>query len=339
MDLASIVLDNIQPLITNSNSFIYKLDFYSSTIILMLNGENDHDKNFAQLINCLDKLREFGLLINHLYDRIISHVKNTKRTTIVYQSLFNLILNTTEKKDYLESIYSILETLLFQDIDQLLQWDNKDCALHFLIQLTKTTKSAQFPSWFTNEFFQRIIEKLVHSNNEYIQGSLIDFFATLVEYDLLSPLDHYLTSNFIQLTEYSLGDVVRCALAHAWYVILTKANDDHSNYQFSFGLNINRDALLTIVIAQIPLLIGDGGHETEIQCLHLIEFLGTKNKELENVLDFLINDGCSNEIKEKAGQLLSISNEKKTDEILSDEFSSILHWLEHPDEHMILDCD
>jgi hypothetical protein len=156
-------------------------------------------------------------------------------------------------------------------------------------------------------------------------------------------LDNYLTSNFIQLTQYSLGDVVRCALAHAWYIILTKTNDDNHNYQFSFGLNINRNSLLTIIIAQIPLLIGDGGHETEIQCLRLIEFIGGKTKELENVLDFLISDGCSNEIKMKASQLLSISNEKiiekKNDEILEDELSSILHWLEHPDEHMILDCD
>ncbi|CAF5196992.1 unnamed protein product, partial [Rotaria magnacalcarata] len=51
-----------------------------------------------------------------------------------------------------------------------------------------------------------------------------------------------------------------------------------------------------------------------------------------------MNDGCSNEIKEKASQLLSISNdkttEKKNDEILDDELTSILHWLEHPDEHM-----
>ncbi|CAF2780559.1 unnamed protein product, partial [Rotaria sp. Silwood2] len=31
--------------------------------------------------------------------------------------------------------------------------------------------------------------------------------------------------------------------------------------------------------------------------------------------------------------------EKKSNEILEDELSSILHWLEHPDEHMILDCD
>ncbi len=152
-----------------------------------------------------------------------------------------------------------------------------------------------------------------------------------------------MTSNFIQLTEYSLGDVVRCALAHAWYIILTKTNDKN-NYQFSFGLNINRDSLLTIVIAQVPLLIGDGGHETEVECLRLIEFIGGKTKELENVLDFLVNDGCSNEIKEKACRLLSITNdkmtiEKKNDEILEDELSSILHWLEHPDEHMILDCD
>jgi hypothetical protein len=77
--------------------------------------------------------------------------------------------------------------------------------------------------------------------------------------------------------------------------------------------------------------------------LHLIEFIGGKNKELESVLDFLIHDGCSNEIKDKACRLLTNSNdkisEKKNDEILEDELSSILHWLDHPDEHMILDCD
>lgn len=344
IDLGSIVLDAIQPLIINRNSFIYKLNFYSSTIIMMLTEENDHDKNFAQLINCFEKLQEFNLLNNinnSLYNIIIDHVKNKTRTAIVYQALFYLILNSSDRKHYLESIYLIIETILFQDLDKLLQWDNKDCVLHFLIQLIQ--KNQQFPSWFTNEFLRQLIEKLVHNNNEYIQGSLIDFLATLVEYNLLSPLDDYLTSNFIQLTQYSLGDVVRCALAHAWYIILTKPNDNNQNYQFSFGLNIDRTSLLTIVIAQIPLLIGDGGHETEIQCLNLIEFIGGKTKELENVLDFLVNDGCSNEIKEKAGRLLSIPNEKfhgkKNNEILEDELSSILHWLEHPDEHMILDCD
>lgn len=345
IDLASIVLDAIQPLITNSHSFIYKLKFYSSTIIKMLTNVNNHDKNFAQLISCFTKLQEFNSLPhmdnNNLYNIIINHVKTKKRTTIVYQTLFNLILNSPNRKDYLESIYSIVETILFQDMDKLLQWDNKDCVLHFLIELIKT--NSQFPSWFTNKFLQEIIEKFVHNNNEYIQGSLIDLFAILVEYNLLSPLDNYLTSNFIQLTQYSLGDVVRCALAHAWYIILTKGNDKQDKYQFSFGTNIDQNSLLTIIIAQIPLLIGDGGHETEIQCLQLIEFIGGHTKELQNVLDFLVNDGCSNEIKKKASQLLSISSEqfieKKNNEILEDELSSILHWLEHPDEHMILDCD
>ena len=319
---------------------------------MMLTGENNHDKNFAQLMNCFEKLQEFNFSTSNLDDIIIDHVKNKTRITLVYQSFFNLILNSTNRKCYLKSIDSIIDSLLFQDTDQLLQWDNKDCVLHFLIQLIKKTKISdheEFPTWLTNEFLQRIIEKLVHNTNEYVQGSLIDFLATLVEYDLLSPLDNHLTSNFIQLTEYSLGDVVRCALAHAWYIILTKANVDHTikateyNYRFSFGLNTNLDSLTTMVIAQIPRLVGDGGHETEIQCLRLIEFLGEKSNELENVLDFLINDGCSNEIKEKARRLSSIPNdkitEKKNDEILEDELCSILHWLDHPDEHMILDCD
>ncbi|CAF1196339.1 unnamed protein product [Rotaria sordida] len=355
IDLASIVLDTIQPFIINSNSFIYKFDFYSSTILMMLIKENnDHDKILAQLINCFEKLQEFNLLINidyNLHDIIINHVKNKKRITIVYKSLFNLIINTINRKIYLESIYSILEIILFQNNDKLLQWDNQDCVFHFLIELIKKNfHSNQYPSWFTNKFLQSIIEKFVHNNNnEYIQASLIDFLATLIQYDLISPLDNYLTTNFIQLTHYSLGDVVRCSLAHAWFIILTKATDKNINkikeinYYFSFELNINFNSLLTIIINQIPLLIGDGGHETEIQCLHLIEFIGNKNNELENILEFLINDGCSNEIKEKARQLLSIPNndiiEKKSNEILEDELSSVLHWLEHPDEHMILDCD
>jgi hypothetical protein len=306
----------------------------------MLIEENDNDKNFAQLINCFDRLREFGLLMNdNLYNIIIHHVKNNKRITSVYQSLFNLILNSsTNRKDYLESIVSIIELLLFQDTDQFLQWDTKDCVLHFLIKLSKITKT-EFPSWFTNEFLRQIIENFVHNTNEYIQGSLIDFLSTLIEYDLLSPLDNYLTTNFIQLTQYSLGDVVRCALAHAWFIILTKSNDIKHHYPFSFESNIDRNLLLNIIIAQIPLLIGDGGHETELQCLRLIESLGIKNKELEIVLDFLRHDGCSNEIKEQASRLLSITNEVQINEILEDEFHSILHWLEHPDEHMILDCD
>ncbi|CAF4445357.1 unnamed protein product, partial [Rotaria sp. Silwood2] len=284
IDLASIVLDTIQPLINNSNSFIYKLDFYSSTIIIMLTKENNHDKNLSQLINCFEKLQEFNLLIdnnNSLYDIIINHIKNKKRITIVYQSLFNLLVNTTNKKNIFESIYSILERILFQDNDKLLQWDNQDCVFHFLIQLIKIFHHDQYPSWFTNEFLQSIIEKYVHNNNnEYIQASLIDFLAILIQYDLISPLDNYLTTNFIQLTHYSLGDVVRCSLAHAWYIILTTATDKNVNetkeinYHFSFGLNTNFDSLLTIVINQIPLLIGDGGHETEIQCLRLIEFIG-----------------------------------------------------------------
>ncbi|CAF1935917.1 unnamed protein product [Rotaria magnacalcarata] len=349
MDLASIVLDCVQTFIVNSNSFIYKLDFYSSTILMMLVEEHDHDKNFAQLINCYEKLEEFNLLMNtnnNFYAIIINQVKKKKRTTLVYQSLFSLILNATNKKAHFESIHSIVETLLFQDTDPLLQWDNQDCVLHFLIQFIKQD---EYPSWFTNQFLQRIIEKFVHNTNEYVQGSLIDFLATLIEYDFISPLDNYLTTNFIQLTHYSLGDVVRCSLAHAWYIILTKATEKFLNekkendYQFSFGINTNFDSLLTVVMAQVPLLIGDGGHETEIQCLRLIEFIGKKDNGLDNILEFLMNDGCSNEIKEKASQLLSISNdkttEKKNDEILDDELTSILHWLEHPDEHMVLDCD
>ncbi|CAF5225312.1 unnamed protein product, partial [Rotaria magnacalcarata] len=164
--------------------------------------------------------------------------------------------------------------------DPLLQWDNQDCVLHFLIQFIKQD---EYPSWFTNQFLQRIIEKFVHNTNEYVQGSLIDFLATLIEYDFISPLDNYLTTNFIQLTHYSLGDVVRCSLAHAWYIILTKATEKNLNekkendYQFSFGINTNFDSLLTVVMAQVPLLIGDGGHETEIQCLRLIEFIGKKD--------------------------------------------------------------
>ncbi|UJR08559.1 hypothetical protein I4U23_012820 [Adineta vaga] len=338
--LATIVFDAIQPFILDSKSFLYKLDFYSLSIRKMLLGDKHSDKILAQLIVCLEKLQQSNN--NESIQMIIDQVKMKIRSTFVYQSLFSLILNTMNNKDYLESIESIIEILLFQDTDQLLQWDNKDCVLHFLIQLVKSSNISQLPSWFTNDFLRQLIDKLVHNTNEYIQGDLIDFLATLVECDLLSPMDNHLTSNFIQLTEYSLGDVVRCALAHAWYIILTKATNDQTlekHYQFSFGDNSKDNSLSTIVINQIPLLIGDGGQETEIQCLRLIEFLGSKTKELENVLDFLVNDGCSNEIKEKASHLLSRPIVKKTEEILEDELSSVLHWLEHPDDHMILDCD
>lgn len=317
----------------------------------MLTEENHPDKTFAQLINCYEKLQLVNTN-NNLFDIIINQVKTKRRTTLVYQSLFNLLLHTKNRKDYLESIYSIIESILFQDIDQSLQWDEQDCILHFLIELIKQNKSIdhdECPSWFTNQFLRRIIEKFVHNNNEYVQGSLIDLLAILIQYDFISPLDDCLTKNFIQLTEYSLGDVVRCALAHAWFIILTKATEMNMNekedqtYKFSFGLNTNIDSLRTIIIRQIPLLIGDGGHETELQCLCLIEFIGRKDCGLENILDFLVNDGSSDEIKEKAKKLLSISNdgsiEKKNIEILDDELSSVLHWLEHPDEHMILDCD
>ncbi|CAF1336453.1 unnamed protein product, partial [Rotaria sordida] len=85
-------------------------------------------------------------------------------------------------------------------------------------------------------------------------------------------LNNYLTTNFIQLTHYSPGDAVRYSLAHRWFIILTKAIDKNINkikeinYYFSFGLNTNFNSLLTIIINQIPLLIEDDGHETEIQC-------------------------------------------------------------------------
>ena len=351
--LASIVLDGIQLFIVNVSSFIYKLDFYSSSIVMMLTVENDHDKNFAQLIQCFEKLQEFNLLTNtsHIYDIIIEHTKNKKRTALVYQSLFNLILNTTNGKHYLDLIYPLVEMLLFQETDELLQWDKKDCALQFLIRLIKINQGFEYdkyPSWFNHEFLQCIIEKFVHHCNEYIQSSLINFLAMLIQYDFISPFDHCLTTNFIQLTQCSLGDIVRCSLSHAWYIILSKAKNDKiskikNNHPFSFGLNTNFDSLFNIVRAQIPLLVGDGGHETEIQCLRLIELLGNNDKKLENILDFLVNDGCSNEIRERARRLLCISNDKvieqKKDEILDDEFSTILHWFEHPDEHIILDCD
>jgi hypothetical protein len=50
----------------------------------MLTKDNNHDKIFAQLINCFEKLQEFTN--NHLYDIIINHVKNKKR-------IGNVILN------------------------------------------------------------------------------------------------------------------------------------------------------------------------------------------------------------------------------------------------------
>ena len=350
-DLACLVVDAIQPFTLHSHSFIYKLDFYSTTIAMMLKGEIGNEKQYAQLMCCLDKLHEFhpsvDCLTKDLCDTIIHRVLEKRRSTIVYQSLLNLILHVPQSTVYLELMVPMLEILLFEENEQWLQWDRKDCALHFLIQLVQTSKDKTYPSWFTEAFLRRVIEKLVHHSSEYIQGSLIDLLGALVECDLLSPLDDYLTSNFVQLTQHSLADVVRCALAHAWYIVLTKSNDrSHSAqpHRFSFGTTISHESLRSTVTAQIPLLIGDGGHETEIQCLRLIEYIGVENQPLANVLDFLVSDGCSDEIKSQARRLLLPTanapiGEKKSNEILEDELSSILHWLDHPDEHMILDCD
>ena len=336
-DLASIMLDAIQPLIIHPECFLYQLDFYAPTIMKMLIGQNREEKTFAQLITCLDRLR--GSIEENFDEVIVEQVMKKKRSTVVYRAFFDYILHSTNRTSIAEKIQPIVELLLFEKLDPLFQWDNQDCVLHFLKQLSQICLA----KWLTTEFLHRIVEQFVHNTNEYIQGSLIDLLASLVAEHHLSPFDHYLTSNFIQLTDYSLGDVVRCALAHAWLIILTQSNSprpSHHSYQFSFGTNIDRQSLTTIISEQIPLLIGDGGQQTEVQCLQLIETLETRTKELEKVLEFLYNDGCSNEIKEHAGRLLGrTTNEKKMNEILEDEFRSILHWLEHPDEHMILDCD
>jgi hypothetical protein len=68
---------------------------------------------------------------------------------------------------------------------------------------------------------------------------------------------------------------------------------------------------------------------------------------LDDVLDFLAHDGCSEQIQRQARRLLfpemskedDVQVENKTKERFEDELASILHWFEHPDEHMTLDCD
>ena len=331
--LASIVLDALQPFIIHSDSFLYQLDFYRPTILKMLTRENPQEKTFAQLIICAGKFSQ------SIDEHLIEEITKKKRSILVYQAFFDYLLHSTNRTIYLEKIHSIIQLLLLEKLDPLYQWDHQDCILHFLKQLSQMSESNQYPSWLTNDFLHQLIEQFVHSNNEYLQGSLIDLLSSLIERKHLSPLDDYLTKNFIQLTDYSLGDVVRCALAHAWFIILIQSNTPDQQYRFSFGSIIDRNCLIQIIIEQIPLLIGDGGQETEVQCLHLIESLGMKNEQLEKVLEFLFNDGASKEIKEHAGRLLEKTVEKKKNDLLQDEFQSILHWLEHPDEHMILDCD
>ncbi|CAF0901717.1 unnamed protein product [Rotaria sordida] len=185
----------------------------------------------------------------------------------------------------------------------------------------------QFPFWLTSPFLQRLLEKFVHHADEYIESNLIDVFSILVKYDYLSPFDSYVSRNFTQLTQYSLDDIVCCALIRSWFIILRKSNEHQiDHYHFACGSTITSKKLLTTVITQIPLSIG------------------LKDQLLDNVIDFLFHDDYSDEIKMKARQLichLSVdqSINKTSIEILDEEFRSILHWLEHPDEYLILDCD
>lgn len=332
--LAGIVLDALQPFISHSDSFIYQLEFYRPTIMKMFMRDNLPEKTFAQLIICAEKFSP--TIDEHLTEKLIEDLRKKNYSAFVYQALFDYLLHCPNRIIHLEKIHSIIEYLLLKKLDPLYQWDHQDCLLHFLKQICETQ---QYPSWFNNEFLRQLIEQFVHSTNEYLQGSLIDLFSSLIERQHLSPMDDYLTKNFIQLTDDSLGDVVRCALAHVWLIILIQSNTSNEHYRFSLGSNIDRENLIEIINKQIPLLIGDGGQETEVQCLHLIQSLERINEQLKKVLEFLFNDGASKEIKEHAGRLLGKTMMNEMNDILEEEFQSILHWLEHPDEHMILDCD
>ena len=115
---------------------------------------------------------------------------------------------------------------------------------------------------------------------------------------------------FVQFSDESLGDVVWCALAHAWFILLTKSRE-----------------------------------ETERQCLWLIASI--RDRRLDDVLDFLALDGRFEKIQYRARRLLflemnnekDVEIEKKTNERFQDELASILHRFERPDKHMTLDCD
>ena len=332
-DLISMILENLQTFIQNQQSFIYEFDFYSSTIVKVLN-ENliNEEKSFALLINCLTYLEVDR---EKTYDKLLIYIQQQPRQTIVYQAFFRFILLCSI--DF-EGIEPIVDYLLFQHVDTLFQWDKYDCVLQFLIEFIRT--KSIYPSWLNIDLFRRIIERFISHTNEYVQANLIELFACLIQCELLSPFDEYLTKNFVELTQNSLGDVVRRALAHAWHVILTKSTVSNRTYRFSFGNEIDEKILKQIILEQIPRLIGDAGYETEMQCLELIRLIRNETNDLNDVLEFLSNDGCSNEIKSQARMILEekiFKNEKN--EILEDEYVSILHWLEHPDEHLVLDCD
>lgn len=339
IDLSSIVLDALHPFIDDQQSFVYQLDFYPSTIRTMLTSPIEDEKTYSHLLRCFQQLTVQSISDDDLVELIFSRVNEKHRSTLIYQSFFDLIRT---KSFVVERMSKIVDDLLFEHKDLLFQWDKKDCALHFLKELVS---DGDCPSWLNEIFVRRVIETLLHHTNEYIQASLIDLLASLVQSNLLSPVDTYLNTILVQFTDESLGDVVRCALAHAWLILLNKSREEtRESYRISFGEHVNPPSfVVNTVIAQIPRLIGDAGQETERQCLRLIESVGT-DRQLDDVLDFLAHDGCSEEIQRQARRLLfkEMSDdgiENKTKERFQDELAAILHWFEHPDEHMTLDCD
>ena len=307
----------------------------------MLAAPIEHEKSYSHLLCALEHQSSIDM---DLCELIFYRVNEKRHSTLIYQSFFRFILQRSLATSFAERMSKMVADLLFEEKELLFQWDKKDCALHFLGELVQRQIC---PSWLNESFLRRVMESLLQHTNEYIQASLIHLLASLVRAKLLSPFDSHLNNTFVQFTGDSLGDVVRCALAHGWSILLTKSREATlDSYRFSFGEDVDPRWLVKTVIAQIPRLIGDAGQETERQCLRLIESIGEKDEQLDEVLVFLRDDGCSEEIQRQARRLLfpqiieeDSNNENKAKERFEDQLASILHWFEHPDEHMTLDCD
>ncbi|CAF0997005.1 unnamed protein product, partial [Didymodactylos carnosus] len=370
-------------------------DVEQSSIIQ--NGANMNEQNLTLLVNCLHFIIKFSfheinnnntINTNNLLNKVSQYCLLRDNSWSVYDSILKLILDNN-LNEYIYSktniIKIMLEKLLFDNNEQhQQQWNAKECAIQFLIKfIDKYNEQKTFPSWLTNDFVNNMVRKLINDNNEYIQGSLIDFITKLLEHNLLNPNDTYIKENLIELIKHTLGDVVRCSLANAWYTLLerTHANVEkhQKEYYFQFMKSKNITDELTalfdnmkIISHYLSLLVGDGGQETELICCKLVELLliyhnkynNKKNEaiinedEIINVLNYFINDGCTNEIKQRALNLSKQSSAvieefekykqthnidtdqqiKKIDNYI-DEFKSILNWLQNPCEHMVLDCD
>lgn len=313
----------------------------------MLTSPIEHEKSYGQLVRCLEHLSVPTESDDELVELIFSRLNENEHSTSLYQAFFALVLGR-KLGVVIERMAKIVADLLFDENEVLFQWDKKDAALHFLDELIG---NGQRPSWLDEIFVRRVIERLLHHTNEYVQAGLINLLVGLVRSDLLSPLDPYLSSILVQFTDESLGDVVRCALAHAWLILVDKSREKStpSSYRIVFAEQMNATPLADTVSVQIPRLIGDAGQETERQCLRLIESIAGEGRRFDDVLHFLAHDGCSEQIQRRARQLLfpemnrdddkETRVEHKSKERFEDELASILHWFEHPDEHMTLDCD